>query len=172
MQRNGASVPRRRLTPAVRPLPISSDTVLRFDLFRVFSRLQNFVAGLLCLLYRLTTKRPPTAIPRDQSGRSPWPSSLSALFRQGLVVHDLVVMMMMMHRMLHDVMMLGHMVTVMLDHMVMVMAMMLDHLLRRRGRRRRRIGIACGKYRSGECERYGEADRGQEFRLHGMCSLA
>jgi predicted lysophospholipase L1 biosynthesis ABC-type transport system permease subunit len=171
MQRNGASVPRRRLTPAVRPLPISSDTVLRFDLFRVFSRLQNFVAGLLCLLYRLTTKRPPTAIPRDQSGRSPWPSSLSALFRQGLVVHDLVVMMMM-HRMLHDVMMLGHMVTVMLDHMMMVMAMMLDHLLRRRGRRRRRIGTACGKYRSGECERYGEADRGQEFRLHGMCSLA
>jgi predicted lysophospholipase L1 biosynthesis ABC-type transport system permease subunit len=171
MQRNGASVPRRRLTPAVRPLPISSDTVLRFDLFRVFSRLQNFVASLLCLLYRLTTKRPPTAIPRDQSGRSPWPSSLSALFRQGLVVHDLVVMMMM-HRMLHDVMMLGHMVTVMLDHMMMVMAMMLDHLLRRRGRRRRRIGTACGKYRSGECERYGEADRGQEFRLHGMCSLA
>jgi hypothetical protein len=69
-------------------------------------------------------------------------------------------------------MMLGHMVTVMLDHLMMVMAMMLDHLLRRRGRRRRRIGTAGDKHRSGECERYGKADRGEEFRLHGMYFLA
>jgi hypothetical protein len=66
----------------------------------------------------------------------------------------------------------GRVMTVMLDRMTMVMAMMLDHLLRRRGGRRRRIGTACGKYRGGECERYGEADRGEEFRLHGMYSLA
>jgi hypothetical protein len=170
MQRNGASFPRRRLTPAVRPLPISSDTVLRRDLFRGFSRLQNFVVGLLRPLSRLTAKRPPTAIPRDQSGRPSWQSSLSALFRLDLVVHDLVVMMM--HRMLHDVVMPGRVMTVMLDRMTMVMAMMLDHLLRRRGRRRRRIGTAGDKHRSGERERYGEADRGEEFRLHGMYSLA
>jgi hypothetical protein len=86
------------------------------------------------------------------------------------VVHDLVVMMM--HRVLHDVVVLGRVMTVMLDRMTMMMAMMLDHLLRRRGRRRRRVGTACDKYRSGECERYGEADRGEEFRLHGMYSLA
>jgi hypothetical protein len=170
MQRNGASVPRRRLTPAVRPLPISSDTVLRRDLFRRFSRLQNFVAGMLWPLSRLTTTRPPSAIPRDQSGRSSWQSSLSALFRLDLVVHDLVAMMM--HRVLHDVVMPGRVMTVMLDRMTMMMAMMLDHLLRRRGRRRRRVGTACDKYRSGECERYGEADRGEEFRLHGIYSLA
>jgi hypothetical protein len=131
--------------------------------------LQNFVAGLLRPLSRLTTKRPPTAIPRDQSGRPSWQSSLSALFRLDLVVHDLVVMMM--HRMLHDVVMPGRVMTAMLDRMTMVLAMMLDHLLRRRGRRRRRIGTACDKYRSGECERYGEADRGKECRLHGIFSL-
>jgi hypothetical protein len=164
MQRNGASVPRRRLTPAVRPLPISSKPVLGFDLFRGFSRLQNFVVGLLRPLSRLTAKRPPTAIPRDQSGRPSWQSSLSALFRLDLVVHDLVVMMM--HRMLHDVVMLDHVMMVMLHHMTMVM---LDHhhLLRRRCR----IGTAGNKYRSGERNRYGEADRGKECRLHGIFSL-
>jgi hypothetical protein len=165
MPRNGASFPRRRLTPAVRPLPISSEPVLGFDLFRRFSRLQIFVAGLLSPSSRLPTKRPPNAIPRDQSSRSPWPSSLSALFRQGLMMHDLVVVMMM-HRMLHDVVMLDHVMMVMLHHMTMVM---LDHhhLLRRRCR----IGTAGNKYRSGERNRYGEADRGKECRLHGIFSL-
>jgi hypothetical protein len=125
---------------------------------------------MLWPLSRLTTKRPPTAIPRDQSGRPSWQSNLSDLFRLDFVVHDLVAMMM--HRVLHDVVMFGRVMTVMLGHRTMVMAMMLDHLLRRRGRRRRRIGTACDKYRSGECERYGEADRGEEFRLHGIYSLA
>jgi hypothetical protein len=106
---------------------------------------------------------------RDQSSRSPWPSSLSDLFRQGLVVHDLVVMMM--HRVLHDVMMTDYMMVVVADHMMM--AVMLNHyLLRRGGRCRCRIGTACGKHRGGECDRYGEADRGKECRLHGMFSLA
>jgi hypothetical protein len=170
MQRNGASVPRRRLTPAVRPLPISSKPVLGLDLFRRFSRLQNFVAGM----FLFQAMWPPVVMALERPLATVGKKARSAFLRQRLVMlHHTVLDDVMLGRVMLDGMVPDGVVFdgVMLHHMMMVddmVMMMFDHLDLLRCRR---LGAARGEHRAGKSHRHGNADRGKKFRVHGMNSF-
>jgi hypothetical protein len=161
-RRIGSSKP---VLPALLPLRISSANCLAPHLFARFSRLQNFVADLQCVRAAQQTAAARRAS-HDRATAADASIRLSALLRHRLVMDHLVVMMV--HRVLHDVMvvvmtvmhrMLHHVMVV--DNMVMMMVLH-DHLRRDGGG----VGAAGGEHRAGESDRNGNADGGQDVLLH------